>query len=372
MRILLGYAYYPYPVDVRNTVEALCARIRSSGLEMHAFPLTIDPPAHRLSWPQLEDLWRRGDPKLLSLYERLASKLEGFDVFLNWNGINLHPDFVQALPTFNVFGCFDDPESSDDLSKPAAWAYDLSLVGNAAELDRYKEWGVKESRFWPLGFQSHDFDPSLTKEMILSGNRDVDVTLLCERVNNWRRERLDRFSSAFPSGRYHGAGWPGGFLPKGEFIPLYQRTKVGPNFHNSTGPINFRTYALPANGVMLLCDNKAHLSRIYEPGVEAVGFDTVEEAIDLCRYYLDHDRERREIAAAGWERATRDYSEAAVFRLLEKYVLEAGYPKGKPGLTARPQAFLREHDRGTLPRRAFHEYVKSPLRWVKSRLKGGA
>ncbi len=370
MKILLGYAYYPYPIDVRDSVESFCARIRASGLEVYAYPLTIDPPAHRLSWPQLDALWRRGDPKLLSLYEDLARKLEGFDVFLNWNGINLHPEFVQALPTFNVFSCFDDPESSDDLSKPAAWAYDLSLVGNAAEVERYKEWGVREPRFWPLGFMSHDYDSTLTKAMILNGERNVDVTLLCERKNNWRQERLDMFASAFPTGRYHGAGWPGGFLPKAECIPLYQQTKIGPNFHNSTGPINFRTYALPANGVMLLCDNKSHLSKIYRIGVEAVGFDTVQEAIELCRYYLNHDQERRQIAAAGWERATQDYSEVAVFRLLEKYVLEASYPKPITAPEGRSRILLQDHSRKTWPRRAFHQYGKPPLRWVKRQLKG--
>lgn len=371
MRILLGYAYYPYPVDVRTTVESLCARLRAAGMDIHAIPLTIDPPAHRLSWLQLEGLWKRGDFKLMNLYEGLARKLEGFDVFLNWNGINLHPEFVRALPTFNVFGCFDDPESSDDLSKPAAWAYDLSLVGNAAEVDRYREWGVKDARFWPLGFMNHDYDPMLTKERILTGTRDVDVTLLCERVNNWRRERLDRFSAAFPAGRYHGAGWPAGFLAESERIPLYQRTKIGPNFHNSTGPINFRTFALPANGVMLLCDNKAHLSKVYKPGIEAVGFDTWEEAIELCRYYLAHDEERRRIAAAGWERATRDYNEVAVFRLLEKYVLEAGYPKPAAPLPKPPVIVLRNQVRKTLARRLFHDYAKPPLRWMKKRLRRG-
>ncbi len=63
-----------------------------------------------------------------------------------------------------------------------------------------------------------------------------------------------------------------------------QRTRVGINIHNSTGPINFRTFYLPANGVLQICDNKSHLGRIFELGREVVGYQEIAEAIELCRY----------------------------------------------------------------------------------------
>jgi hypothetical protein len=161
------------------------------------------------------------------------------------------------------------------------------------------------------------------------GKRDSDVTLVCERLSHWRSERLEKFSSAFPKGEYYGAGWPNGFLPEEQCVLLYQRTKIGVNFHNSTGPINFRTYALPANGVMQLCDNKSHLGQIFELNREVVGFDTVEEAIERCHYFLEHDDERRQIAVAGWERALKDYNEVAVFRLMTGYVAQLRQPAQK-------------------------------------------
>lgn len=40
---------------------------------------------------------------------------------------------------------------------------------------------------------------------------------------------------------------------------------------------------------MQICDNKSHLHMIFEVGKEAVGFDNVDEAIDLTRYYLAYD-----------------------------------------------------------------------------------
>ncbi len=322
MRILIGYNYFFDPVQ-RVQLHDWFTRLKEHGFQVDAFSLAVNPPALNYKWPQLEVAWKIGDRALYLMYERLATTLTDYDVFVNYHGVNLHPDFVRQLSTFNVFCCFDDPEASPDLSQPAAWAYDLSLVGNIAAVELYAGWGVKHARFLPLGYRATDHHPALTREQILHGERDVDVALLCSRFDNdLRSERLDRFAAAFPQGAYYGMNWPNGFLPEEQRIPLYQRTKIGVNFHLSTGPINYRTYTLPANGVMQLCDNKSHLGKIFTLEKEVVGFDTVEEAIDLCRYYLDHDEERRAIAAAGWARALKEYNEIAVMQRLIGYVEE--------------------------------------------------
>lgn len=313
-KILLGYSYFKHPVDVKTRVEAWLSRLRSSGFDVTGIPLTVNPPAPPLVWSELDARWKRGDRDLLQLYENLARKLEGFDVFLNCNGINLHPEFVRRLPTFNVYACFDDPESSENLSRPVAASYDLSMVGNIACLELYRGWGVQEVRWWPIGFHPNDFDAKLSEEKISTENRENDIALLCERLSARRDTRLDRLAAEFPQGAFFGKGWPKGFLPEEERIPLYQRTKIGPNFHNSTGPVNSRTFILPANGVMQVCDNRSNLAKIFELGKEVVGFDSIDEAMDLCRYYLSHDEERNEIAAAGWARVHRDYNEVAIFQ----------------------------------------------------------
>ena len=209
-----------------------------------------------------------------------------------------------------------DPESSEKLSKPVAAAFDLAMVGNIAEVDTYRSWGVKNVRWWPLGFRHDDYDSSLTEQKILQGHRDIEVSLLCERLSRYRKNRVDKFVRAFPNGAYYGLGWPSGFLPEHQRISLLQRTRIGINIHNSTGPINFRTFYLPANGVMQICDNKSNFGKIYTLGTEAVGYDSIEEAIELTRYYTEHDAERRHIAAAGWKRATSNYNEIACFKIV--------------------------------------------------------
>jgi len=294
---------------------------------VYPFSLVFNTKRPVVYFNELDVLWRYGNHQLLTMYKKLADALVDFDVFICYNGTNVHPEFVRQLQCFTVYGCFDDPESSEKLSKPVAGAFDIAMVGNIAEIDTYKSWGVQHVRWWPLGFRHDDHSPSLTEQEIIKGHRDIDVTLFCERLTRWRRKRLDKFAASFPSGAYYGPGWPYGFLPESKRVPILQRTRIGINIHNSTGPINFRTFYLPANGVMQICDNKSHLGKIYKLGMEAIGYDSIEEAIELTHYYIAHDEERRHIAAAGWRRATRDYNEVACFKTVVDSINEFIFTK---------------------------------------------
>jgi hypothetical protein len=104
MKILLGFSYYPYPDDVAQMVNRWIARLRKGGFDVDPYPLTLNPPNYPIWWKKLDTLWKLGDKTLLTHYEKLARTLDEYDVFLNWNGINIHPDFVRQLPTFNVYG----------------------------------------------------------------------------------------------------------------------------------------------------------------------------------------------------------------------------------------------------------------------------
>lgn len=322
MKILLGHSFPDHATFGTIWIANWLARLRAAGFEVYPFSLVIDQQRPVFYFNELDILWRYQDSRLLAMYEKLGNALLDYDAFICFNGSNIHPDFVSSLNCFTVYACFDDPEASAKLSKPVAGAFDLAMVGNIAEVDTYKSWGVKEVRWWPLGFRHDDYDSHLTEEAILEGRRDIEVALLCERVTRYRKDRVDRFVKAFPNGAYYGLGWPAGFLLEEKRIPTLQRTKIGINIHNSTGPINFRTFYLPANGVMQLCDNKSNFGKIFELGKEALGYNSIEEAIDLTHYYLEHDAERRLIAAAGWKRTLADYNEAACFRRVTEAISE--------------------------------------------------
>lgn len=319
MRYLYGHGYTRRGTFGTAWIEAWAGRLRDAGVKLDLIDLGLDVPSRRLSFAELDGRWRRGDRTLMAMYERLARAIEGYDVLINAGALNLHPEFLRQLPVITMLRFNDDPESSEH-SRPVAAAHDLCCIGNVAEVETYRSWGVNQVYWTPNGFFADDYDPALTENAILSGDRSVDVSLLCERVTSYRRANVDRFARAFPQGVYRGPGWSSGFLPEEERIPLLQRTRVGINIHNSTGPINFRTYYLPANGVLQICDNKAHLGRVFELGREVIGYDTIDEAIELCRYYLAHEDERRTVAAAGWRRSLRDYNEIAAFDFVRRAV----------------------------------------------------
>lgn len=310
------YVYPNYGEDRVAEEDARIARIRSWGYDAVAYP--IDCPGGWWHFPKLDAAWKQRDPFLISQYDNLLEFLTGRDVLISSGGSMLHPEFIAQLQDYTVFTCSDDPEFSEVLSKPAAPAFDYSFCINVACLDDYRGWGCRN-----VGWFYHAADPTsvwpgLTEEKILNGERDIDIALLCERVFNLsnRADRVGRLVKEFPNAFVRGRGWPGGHVAP---APIYGRTKIGWNLHNSIGPCNSRLITLPANGILQICDNKSHLGTLFKLDEEVIGFDSIEECIDKTRYYLAHDDERRVVAAAGWKRVQLEYTEQKQFeRVLEQ------------------------------------------------------
>lgn len=300
----------------------LLERRRAAGFDVEGFCNTPASLKRRwLPFPELDRRWRTGDPALMEMYESLAWKLDGRDVLILYNGANLHPEFVTWFDLLKVYTAGDDPESTEVLTRPVAPAFDVHLVNNIACLDMYRSWGLKNVHFWPLGSLSTRDDVSdLDGTAVLdSGCRPVRIVFVGE-YQSRRKDRFDAVTGAFPDAYCAGRGWPRGYVSWDELWALYRKSQIGWNFHNSTGPVNFRTYELPAHGILQICDNKSHLGKIFELDREAVGFDTTEECIDKTRYYLAHPKEQRAIALAGRKRWENDYHPDRVWEKLVEIV----------------------------------------------------
>ena len=130
------------------------------------------------------------DKSLFKLYTELIERTKDKQVLILFNGANLHPSLLDVLKTFNVYMWFDDPESSDDLSKPVAKYFNACFVGNIASLNQYMSWGCKNIFYKPLGyFNSHIHSHILEIGQIDLDNRDIDVCLFVkEKVNT---EKVD-------------------------------------------------------------------------------------------------------------------------------------------------------------------------------------
>ena len=295
------------------------ARAATPPLRVTCFSLTIPGLRRKLHWKDLHLAWRTRYPGLMRRYRELRQAAECADVLLLYNGWNIHPDFVRTLPSFNVFCCFDDPESSPYLSEPVAAAFDAVFYGNVASRFQYEHWGCRNLAHLPIFTAPGDVPRRAQRDNILSQRRDNDIILCCGK-SQWRRARLTKLAGAFPRAKCVGQGWPGKFVPQVALLDWYLRSKIGWNIHNTTGPINQRLFALAAWNVFQICDNKTGLAECFDLGREVIGFDTVDEAIDATHYYLQHEEERRRMAVQAYERYWREYHAGAIWERINRDV----------------------------------------------------
>jgi|GEM_PF-852884 len=310
LRYLMAYTAHDLPRQEEE--EGYIARLRKSGYDVEGFCVSVPGPGHpHWFFDRLDHEYRNRNPPLMEMYHRLAARLQEKDVFILWTGAMVHPDFVAQLPTYNVYVCSDDPDSSDHLSRPVAPSFDYAFTRNIACPDLYRSWGCRNVKWLSPPVSEDLLFTGLTEEKILSGERDLDLVMFCERLyqGSDRAQRIEKLIAEFPQTLIRGKGWPGGFCSQEEMTDLYRRAKIGWNLHNSIGPTNSRLMTLPAFGILQICDNKKNLGRIFELDREVVGFETLDECIEKTHYYLAHEAERRQIAAAGWKRAMTDYTE---------------------------------------------------------------
>lgn len=300
----------------------LIAKRRAAGYKIIGYCIT--PPELQRRWLPFKELnlrWKSGDPILLKMYKEIATLSKTCDVLILYNGANLHPDFTEKLDLIKVYTAGDDPESTEKLSKPLSIPFDIHLVNNISCVDMYKSWGFKNVYFWPLGSLATPEEVLDVTININSKERDIPVIFIGG-VTCWRKNRFRELISAFPNAYIYGDGWESGRISYEKMWHYYRLSQIGWNLHNSIGPVNFRTYELPAYGIMQICDNKAMLDKIFKLNEEVIGFDTIEECIDKTRYYLKQTDEQREIALKGHQKWLENYHPDKIWEKLVYFVLE--------------------------------------------------
>ena len=301
------------------------AKAVPDGIEIQTVPL-----GGLLTFPELDRLWRKRDPELLQTYEKVRSACQRADVFFSY-GAGIHPEFLSYLPTFNCYFFCDDPEDSLWQSAKVAPSFDAAFYANISSCFQYESLGCRRHSWLPIFTAPDDVPPAAEHKNVLVSKRPEPIAFVggLDDYSSYRRRRLEKYAKEFPNGVFRGRGWPSGRIEGDDLTPLYLRTRIGFNIHRTTGPINRRMFQLPANGVMQICDNKTGLGQIFELGKEVVGFDTIDEAIELTKYYLEHHAEREAIARAGYERFWKDYHAEANWARLRDQLLEWGLKPGE-------------------------------------------
>jgi spore maturation protein CgeB len=105
--------------------------------------------------------------------------------------------------------------------------------------------------------------------------------------------------------RYRGQAW--GL----DMYRILARSKIVVNAHEDVGEShanNMRLYEATGSGALLMTDGYENLSEILEPGREVVTYDGVDDLIEKVQYYLAHETERINIAAAGQARTLTEHT----------------------------------------------------------------
>ncbi len=71
---------------------------------------------------------------------------------------------------------------------------------------------------------------------------------------------------------------------------------------------NVRLYEATGMGTLLLTDWKSNLPELFEVGREVVAYHSVEECAEQISYYLEYEKERAAIAAAGQRRTLTEHT----------------------------------------------------------------
>ena len=273
----------------------------------------------------LDNLYYDRDPALMRLYDAVQEAIarEEADVLLVDNVLPYHPDFLRKLRIYKVQRTTDGPTVAYERDFPYVHAYDHVLYNNPAHSrdltmhEKLMYLGAKRADFWPLGLFDQMFDTARTEEDILGHERDIDVIfvgalffdkmplLAAARKAFGKRVQVYGLCSwkrnVYFNAKY---GFPGWIRPIAfeEYVPLYQRSKIGINAHirgkYTLG--SYRMFDLPGNGVMQICDGGEYLPAYYDVGKEIVGYDGPDELVKKIAWYLDHPDERKEIALNGY------------------------------------------------------------------------
>ena len=177
--------------------------------------------------------------------------------------------------------------------------------------------------------------------------KKYDVTFIGQPHGN-RKKIIDQIKKAGISVQCWGGGWPNGRVSQEEMINIFSQSKINLNLTKSAGGIDMtslariffkktdgkirmhsprswldnvksflgtgrdqikgRNFEIPGCKAFLLTGQAPGLEDCYHDGKEIVIFKDAKDLIGKIRYYLEHEKEREQIALAGYNRTMQEHT----------------------------------------------------------------
>lgn len=218
----------------------------------------------------------------------------------------------------------DDTWRFPAYSRHRAPHYDLVVTTSRSAMDRYRSMPGVRAIFSPWGY-----DPDLFHPVDIEPT--IDVGFVGQRYGR-RGAAIERLIELGYSVTARGTGWPEGRVDAAELATQFASTRINLNFlESSAGPfqrrglikyrgtwradrlitrwfppptqLKARPFEITACGGFLLTNSAPELSEFFTPGRDLAIFDHERDLPAMIDHYLEHDDERRAIAASGLARA---------------------------------------------------------------------
>lgn len=139
-------------------------------------------------------------------------------------------------------------------------------------------------------------------------NRDISISLVGTRAG--RSDRLAGINALQQNGinLYQTGGQREQRVSVEEYACIYKRSQISLNFGGPHTQYKGRIFEATLCGAMLLESENSETAKWFEPMVDYVPFADEADLVDKARYYLEHDADRRAIAAKGHQKAKEKYT----------------------------------------------------------------
>lgn len=141
--------------------------------------------------------------------------------------------------------------------------------------------------------------------------------------NRFARNSLESVTAEIPGSLVHG------FVPDCSMAAIFHNSKINIGLTRMIGEdpfspgvcqVKLRDFEVPLAGGFYLVERADDYELHFEPGKEVVTWDDPGDLLEKVHYYLEHDHERTQIAAAGHRRALRDHTWSVRFAELFRHL----------------------------------------------------
>lgn len=245
--------------------------------------------------------------------------------------------------TFNWFA--DDHWRFPIFSKHWAPLFTAVSTTDSKAVAKYKSIGVNVIKTqWAANTSLY-----MPTSLVSSNLENLDISFVGKKYGN-RPEYLNTLTQAGLKATGFGSGWQVGRISQEQMLEIFSNSKINLNFTESPyvtlkdrlkllaklffkkelGKYKFnghnvlsnlisalgtqrrqikgRTFEVTAAGGFLLSGNADNLEDYFVNGKEIVIFENQKDLVEKCKYYLEHEDKRNQIALAGYNRTIKEHT----------------------------------------------------------------